>query len=186
MRFVKIMMVCMVLLFVSGNGYPAADKSVDFQLDVKKFQLENGMVFLVVERPATPQVACRLAVRAGSALEQVGKTGIAHLLEHMMFKGTKNFGTLDEAKDEKLQQQIESAYQAILSEQKKRLPDNKLIREKQAEMDKLRAQVQKIYVPQAFSSQLSKNGAVGVNAFTTKDQTQYMTSVPSDMLEQWS
>ena len=185
MRIVKIIMACLVLLFVSGNSYPAADVSVNIQLDVKEFQLENGMMFLVVERPATPQVAFRLAVRAGSALEHVGKTGIAHLLEHMMFKGTKNFGTLDVEKDEKLQKQIESAYQAILSEQKMRIPDDKLIREKRAEMDKLRAQVQKIYVPQAFSSQLSKNGAVRVNAFTTKDQTQYMTSVPSDMLEQW-
>ena len=185
MRFIKIIMFCLVLLFVSENGYPASDISVDIQLDVKEFQLENGMMFLVVERPATPQVACRLVVRAGSALEQAGKTGIAHLLEHMMFKGTKNFGTLDIERDEKLQEQIESAYQAILSEQNKRIPDDKLIRQKRAEMDKLRAQVQKIYVPQAFSSQLGKNGAVRVNAFTTKDQTQYMTSVPSDMLEQW-
>ncbi len=185
MRFVKIIKVCLVLLFLSGTVYPASDTSVNIQLDVKEFQLENGMMFLVVERPATPQVALRLAVRAGSALEQAGKTGIAHLLEHMMFKGTKNFGTLDVEKDEKLQKQIEAAYQAILSEQKKRIPDQKLIREKRAEMDKLRAQVQGIYVPQAFSSQLGKNGAVRVNAFTTKDQTQYITSVPSDMLEQW-
>jgi predicted Zn-dependent peptidase len=185
MRFVKIMNVCLLLLFLSGNSYPASDISANIQLDVKEFQLENGMMFLVVERPATPQVALRLAVRAGSALEQAGKTGIAHLLEHMMFKGTKNFGTLDVAKDQKLQKQIESAYQAILAEQKKRIPDQKLIREKRAAMDKLRAQVQKIYVPQAFSSQLGKNGAVRVNAFTTKDQTQYTTSVPSDMLEQW-
>ncbi|MGD8883781.1 MAG: pitrilysin family protein, partial [Desulfobacterales bacterium] len=67
----------------------------------------------------------------------------------------------------------------------KRNPDDKLISKKRAEMDKLRAEVQKIYVSQAYSSQLGKNGAVRVNAFTTKDQTQYMASVPSDMLEQW-
>ena len=102
-----------------------------------------------------------------------------------MFKGTQNFGTLDAARDAKLQQQIEEAYQSILSEQLKRSPDEKLIQKKRAEMEKLRAEVQKIYVPQAFSSQLGKIGAVGVNAFTTKDQTQYMASVPSDMLEQW-
>ena len=49
----------------------------------------------------------------------------------------------------------------------------------------MRLQVQKIYVPQAFSSQLGKNGAVRVNAFTSKDETQYFMSVPSDMVEQW-
>jgi predicted Zn-dependent peptidase len=159
--------------------------TVDIQIDVKEFQLENGMLFLVVERPATPQVAARLSIRAGSALEETGRTGIAHLLEHMMFKGTQNFGTLDVVKDAKLQQQIEAAYQSILNEQQKRSPDQKWIREKRAEMEKLRAEVQEIYVPQAFSSQLGKNGAVGINAFTSKDQTQYLASVPSDMLEQW-
>ncbi len=185
MRFVKIIKFGLLLLLLIGNACLASSSPVDIKLDVKEFRLENGMVFLVVERPATPQVACRLAIRAGSALEQSGKTGIAHMLEHMMFKGTKNFGTLDVAKDQKLQKQIEEAYQTILSEKQKRNPNPELIKEKRAEMEKLRAEVQKIYVSQAFSSQLGKNGAVGVNAFTTKDQTQYMTSVPSDMLEQW-
>ena len=52
-------------------------------------------------------------------------------------------------------------------------------------MDKLRLEVQEIFIPQAFSSQLGRNGAVGINAFTSKDQTQYIASVPSDMIEQW-
>jgi len=185
MRFTKIIKSGLLLLLLIGNVCLASSSRVDIKLDVKHFQLQNGMLFLIVERPTTPQVAARLAIRAGSSLEATGKTGIAHLLEHMMFKGTKNFGTLDIAKDQKLQEQIEEAYQAILAEQQKRNPDDKLIREKRAEMDKLRAEVQKIYVSQAYSSQLGKNGAVRVNAFTTKDQTQYMASVPSDMLEQW-
>ena len=185
MRFVKIVKFGLLLLLLIGNVCLASSAPVDLKLNVKEFQLENGMMFLVVERPATPQVACRLAIRGGSALEQSGKTGIAHLLEHMMFKGTKNFGTLDVAKDRKLQKQIEEAYQTILSEEQKRNPNPELIKEKSAEMEKLRTEVQKNYVSQAFSSQLGKNGAVGVNAFTTKDQTQYMASVPSDMLEQW-
>ena len=173
------------MLLLLANVCLASSSAVDLKLDVKEFELENGMLFLVVERPATPQVACRLAIRAGSALEQSGKTGIAHMLEHMMFKGTKNFGTLDVARDQKLQQQIEEAYQTILREKQKRNPNPELIEAKRAEMERLRAEVQKIYVSQAFSSQLGINGAVGVNAFTTKDQTQYMASVPADMLEQW-
>ncbi|MGD8524306.1 MAG: pitrilysin family protein, partial [Desulfobacterales bacterium] len=160
------------------------DSAVKLNLEVQEFRLKNGMLFLIVERHATPQVACRLAIRAGSALEKSGKTGIAHMLEHMLFKGTKNFGTLDHEKDGVLQKQIEAAYQAILREQEKRNPDRDKIDKKRAEMDALRAEVQQIYIPQAYSSQLGKNGAVGVNAFTTKDQTQYMVSVPSDMLEQ--
>ena len=181
-RFLLIPIV--ILIFFTGIGF-AQDSASSVQIDVKEFSLKNGMQFLIVERHTAPQVACRLAIRAGSALEDTGKTGIAHLLEHMLFKGTKNFGTLDPEKDETLQSKIEAAYQVILKEQKKRDPDKDLIRKKYQEMEALRQEVQKIYIPQAFSSQLGKNGAVNVNAFTTKDQTQYVMSVPSDMMEQW-
>jgi predicted Zn-dependent peptidase len=184
MHFLKTLLFSLLLL--ASSSFCMADNPASYiKMDVKEFHLENGMMFLIVERPTTPQVACRVAIRAGSALEETGKTGIAHLLEHMMFKGTKNFGTLDQKRDMELQGRIEAAYQAVLAEQGKRNPDQALIREKLTEMDRLRAEVQKIYIPQAFSSQLGKNGAVGVNAFTTKDQTQYIMSVPSDMLEQW-
>jgi len=174
----------LVLLAVPAVGLSQTGDSGP-QIEVKEFRLKNGMLFLVVERHTTPQVACRLSIRAGSALEEQGKSGIAHLLEHMMFKGTANFGTVDREKDQELQAKIESAYQAIAAEERKRNPDRELIRRKSAEMEKLRREVQAIYVPQALSSQLERNGAVGVNAFTSKDQTQYTASVPADMVEQW-
>ncbi len=112
MRLHKMLVLFIISLVFALNVHGAADTAYDLNIDVKEFQLENGLQVLVVERPATPQVACRLAIRAGSALEQAGKTGIAHLLEHMMFKGTKNFGTLDYKRDQQLQDQIEAAYQA--------------------------------------------------------------------------
>ena len=179
--------VLLTLLFAVTLSIPglAQDSPPRINLDVKEFRLKNGMLFLVVERHATPQVACHLSIRAGSALEEAGKTGIAHMLEHMMFKGTKNFGTMDPRRDQALQDQIEAAYQVILSEERKRTPDHSLIQAKRKEMERLRLQVQEIYVPQAFSSQLGMNGAVRVNAFTSKDETQYFMSVPSDMVEQW-
>ncbi len=185
MRLLKQFLLGCLLVILFSNPGPAGDAVADIKINVKDFQLENGMLFLIVERHTTPQVACSLAIRAGSALEEFGKTGIAHMLEHMMFKGTKNFGTQDVEMDNNLQERIEAAYQAILEEEHKRNSNETIIRQKRAEMDRLRAEVQKIYVPQAFSSQLGKNGAVGVNAFTTNDQTQYITSIPSDMLEQW-
>ena len=80
MRFVKIFKFGLLLLLLIANICLASSAPVDIKLNVKEFQLENGMLFLVVERPATPQVAVRLAIRAGSALEETGRTGIAHLL----------------------------------------------------------------------------------------------------------
>ncbi len=165
--------------------FSAAVNTHALTIDVKEFSLDNGMLFLVVERDTVPQVACRLSIRAGSALEDTGRSGIAHMLEHMMFKGTMNFGTLDPDRDRELQERIESAYQVVLQEKRSRHPDWELIRRKRGKMAQLRREVQEIFVPQAFSSQLEKNGAVGVNAFTSHDETQYMVSVPSDMLEQW-
>ena len=184
MRCFKPFLLGLFLLMLCLSPALGTDSGLQLNLDVKEFRLNNGMLFLVVERPATPQIAFRLAIRAGSALEESGKTGIAHMLEHMMFKGTKNFGTLDHKTDQVLQEEIEAAYQVVLEESKKREPDQQRINKKLAEMDELRREVQQLYVAQAFSSQLGKNGAVGVNAFTTKDQTQYLVSVPSDMIEQ--
>ncbi|MFH1618850.1 MAG: insulinase family protein, partial [bacterium] len=185
MRVLKVIVLVLSLLAFTGNICLAEDSVSKIKLDIKEFTLKNGMQFLIVERPTTPQVAGRIAIRAGSSLEEAGKTGIAHLLEHMMFKGTKNFGTLDVKKDRELQERIEDAYQMVLAEERKRNPNRAIIKEKLKEMNALRLEVQKIYVPQAFSSQLGRNGAVGVNAYTSKDQTQYLISVPTDMLEQW-
>jgi predicted Zn-dependent peptidase len=185
MRFIPRFLFAFFVVMAFHLPSPAAQNSLDVNLDVKEFYLENGMQFLIVERHATPQVACRVSIRAGSALEDSGKTGVAHMLEHMMFKGTKNFGTTDPEKDQRLQHKIEAAYQVILREEAERNPDQSLIRDKLAEMERLRLEVQEIYVPQAFSMQMSMNGAVGVNAFTSRDETQYFMSVPSDMTELW-
>jgi len=185
MRFIRFGMVFLVTALVAAGWASASESGVRLHLEAQEFSLKNGMLFLVVERPATPQVAVRLAIRAGSALEERGKTGIAHMLEHMMFKGTKNFGSTDFQKDAELQGRIDAAYDRVKAEQAKRNPDLEVIREKLAEMEQLRLEAQKLYIPQVFSSQLGKNGAVGVNAFTSQDQTQYVASVPSDMIEQW-
>jgi zinc protease len=83
-RFFLFSLLVLASVSISAVGDPAQLMN----LQVEEFTLQNGMMFLVVERHAMPQVACRLAVRAGSALEAQGKTGIAHMLEHMMFKGT--------------------------------------------------------------------------------------------------
>ena len=102
MRFFKAVLFSLLLL-ASPSLCMAKNPASYIKMDVKEFHLENGMMFLIVDRPTTPQVACRVAIRAGSVLEETGKTGIAHLLEHMMFKGTKNFGTLDQKRDMELQ-----------------------------------------------------------------------------------
>mgnify|MGYP000218161965 FL=1 len=171
------------VVFLALRGAFAAEALP--RIEVREFTLPNGMLFLVVERPAVPQVAVRLAIRAGSALEDAGRTGIAHLVEHMLFKGTRNFGSRDARRDAELQERIDAAYEELRAEEARRNPDPERIRRLREEMERLRGEAQPLYIPQVFSTQLGKNGAVGVNAFTNTDQTQYVASVPADMLEQW-
>ena len=103
MRRLKSFIFGLLLTALATSTCLAGNTSNEINLDIKEFRLKNGMMFLIVERPTAPQVACRIAIRSGSALEDSGKTGLAHLLEHMMFKGTKNIGTLDIKKDIELQ-----------------------------------------------------------------------------------
>lgn len=187
MRIIRNLVFCLVIAF-AFTGLCQAATSADVlkvQVNVESFMLPNGMTFLVVNRPDLPQVSCRLAVKAGSTFETRGNTGIAHMLEHMLFKGTKNFGTTDLKQDLELQKKIEAAYQLILNEQNKPNPDQAKIDKARAEMARLREQARNIFVPNVVFTQLGKNGAVNVNAMTSYDYTMYTADVPSDMLEQW-
>jgi len=183
-RLLKIALI-LIVFQTGGVPVPVVAETAATNIAVEQFKLANGMQFLVVERPAVPQISFRLAIRAGSALEGSGQTGIAHLLEHMLFKGTKNFGSTDWQADQRLQEEIDAAYQVIKAEQATRRPDQEVIAANRGKMTALRQKVQAIYQPQAFSSQLGKNGGVGINALTTRDQTQYTVDLPSDMAEQW-
>lgn len=187
MKTIRILVLCLVAALVAGglNSAFAAEPAAKVQVNVESFTLPNGMLFLVVNRPELPQVACRLSIKAGSTFESNGNTGIAHMLEHMLFKGTKNFGTTDLKQDLNLQRRIEAAYQLILHEQNKTNPDPAKIEKARADMASLREQARAIYVPNVVFMQLGKNGANNLNAMTSSDFTMYTADMPSDMLEQW-
>lgn len=187
MKTIRILVFCLAATMGLGgfNSAIAANPAAKVQVDVESFTLPNGMLFLVVNRPELPQVACRLTIKAGSTFESAGNTGIAHMLEHMLFKGTKNFGTTDLKQDLNLQRRIEAAYQQILYEENKPEPDQAKIALTRGEMADLREQARAIYVPNAVFMQLGKNGANNLNAMTSSDWTIYTADMPSDMLEQW-
>lgn len=187
MRIIRSMALCLAAALVAAGfcNTVFANATATVKVSVESFTLPNGMLFLVVNRPDLPQVACRLTIRAGSTFESAGNTGIAHMLEHMLFKGTKNFGTTDLKRDLELQKMIEAAYQSILSEQNKTAPNQAKIEQAQAQMAELREQARNIFVPNVVFTQLGKNGAININAMTSYDFTMYTSDVPADMLEQW-
>lgn len=156
----------------------------DLQLDVKEHELSNGLQVLVVERHDTPRVACRLAFSVGAVNEQEGRSGIAHLLEHMMFKGTRTLGTRDVDREQSLMAQID-AQMARIDALRGNDDDASQARTAalMARYHELLARQRDLTVSNEVGRVYQAAGATGLNAFTSYDRTVYTVEVPSNKLE---
>jgi predicted Zn-dependent peptidase len=154
---------------------------------VKEYTLKNGMKVLMVERHSSPTVALWVRYKVGSANELSDERGIAHLLEHMLFKGTKTIGTRNYAAEKPLMDQIEKTAQALMAEKLKRdKADKKKIEELTRKLAALEADENKYVLPNEYSQIYAKNGGLSLNAFTSRDTTAYMVNLPSNKLELWA
>jgi predicted Zn-dependent peptidase len=154
---------------------------------VKEFTLDNGLRFLVVEKPDAPVFAYAACVDAGGVCEVTGTTGIAHMFEHMAFKGTPSVGTSDFGAERKAMAATDAAWDAYRAEKNKRFEADStrlvgLLAAFRAEMER-----EKSYVVQNdFDRILETNGARNVNAFTATDFTCFVYSLPSNRAELWA
>ena len=162
--------------------------------------LANGMRLLMVERHDEPTIAGGWVAHVGSANERPGITGIAHLFEHMMFKGTPAIGTKDYAKDLEIIAAQEKVRELMRQEEKKMRaayrrgeiddllkPENKSARylELEKEFNQLITRQREILVKNEFDRIYTANGGSGMNAFTSEDKTGYFITVPANKLELW-
>jgi len=159
-------------------------------LDVRKVALDNGLRIYVVERPATPTFAAIYQFGVGGASDPKGKSGIAHLLEHMMFKGTTNVGTLDPEKEAPLMQRLSKLWQELHAElDKEDDPFQELDQEKieglRKEIEQVSAEQKKLIIKNEYDELMSRAGSVGMNASTGNDVTRYYIQLPANMLELW-
>lgn len=159
----------------------------NLEKQVKEFTLPNGLKFIVVERHNAPVFSFETMVNAGGADEQVGQTGIAHMMEHMAFKGTSVVGTKDWAREQPLLAAEETAYQALLAERHRgfKADTAKLAVLQKAfteAQDAARGQVES----NEFSRVIESAGAPDMNAETSDDVTRYFYSLPSNRLELWA
>ena len=179
------------LLFSAASFGAAPDLTA--QVPVETVQLGNGMRILLVERPAMTTVAAGWVVEVGSADEVPGSTGLSHLLEHLMFKGTRTVGTRDIEKEFVLldrEDQLQSELRELRSELSEAGSNRRTKLEKQiARSEEDLRQVQAEARAQArlgeFSLLYSRLGAVGLNAHTLRDLTFYYVTVPAEKLEAW-
>jgi len=175
------------LLSVLLSVLVAAQDMASFEKRITVNKLPNGLTVVILERPEAPVFSFFIHVDAGSTQDPLGKTGLAHMMEHMAFKGTDKIGTTNYAAEKIALERVEKAYAAYNEERHLRLGRNeeKVKQREKAWQDAIQ-DAQQYVKPNEFFEIAEKNGAEGVNAFTDVDETAYHYSMPVNRLELWA
>jgi len=164
---------------ISENGYTYETVTND-PLKMRLYTLDNGLkVYLSVNKDK-PRLQTCIAVKAGSTYDPAETTGLAHYLEHMLFKGTDKIGTIDWEKEQILLKLISDLYEKHLNTDS---PDEKI--EIYRQIDSISTLASKFAIANEFDKMISGIGAKGTNAFTSNEQTVYINDIPSNELERW-
>lgn len=149
-------------------------------LKTRIYTLSNGMkVYMSVYKNA-PRIQTMIAVKAGSKNDPANATGLAHYLEHMLFKGTDKFGTKDFAKEGALIKQVEDLYEVyrVTKDEKKR-------KEIYHQIDSISGLAAKYAIANEYDKMVAGIGAQNTNAFTSFDETVYINDIPNNQIENW-
>ena len=175
------------LFFITRDNYSAETNLAGNYLknNVVERRLKNGITVIMLNRGYSPTVALNITFRTGSVDESYRTSGAAHMLEHMLFKGTETFGTKDYSAERMINNRIEATGETI---DRLRLedPDNSLLPVLESDLKKLEEQRSAYSDSNPYDRLYSYNGGVGFNAGTSKDITSYVIQLPSDRLELWA
>ena len=164
-----------------------AQDLASFEKRVTMKTLSNGLTVIILRRPEAPVFSFFTMVDTGSAQDPLSKTGLAHMMEHMAFKGTPDIGTTDYAEEKVALAKVEETYAAYEAERIKRVGrDPQKLAQLQKEWQDAIAAADKFVIKNQFGEIVESHGGVGMNAFTTYDETGYMYSMPSNMIELWA
>ncbi|MFA4874076.1 MAG: insulinase family protein, partial [bacterium] len=158
--------------------------SFDLKKQVSEFSLPNGMKWLVVRRAEAPVFSGIVIVRAGGADEEKGKTGIAHMFEHMAFKGGSRLGSRDWSREMPLLDRIEKAGDELTA--LRGSGDKEKIAALSKELATLTREADEFQVKNEVWEVMMRNGAHDLNAYTSKDLTAYHASMPVTRLGLWA
>ncbi len=181
----------LMLILSLGLLVQAAAAAGEVTLDVKEKVLSNGMKILVVENHIAPVVSTHIRFRVGAVDERTGITGMSHFLEHMMFKGTKIFGTSNYEAELPLMAKMDSLATLLRGEKAKlRHPllkgSEERVKALRDEIAAVQAQQAKYIIKDELFETYLKNGGDGLNAGTHNNGTMYHVSLPSNHLELWA
>lgn len=157
------------------------------KLDVKEHVLKNGLKLLMLEKHDVPVVCVRINYKVGSVDERPGITGVSHLFEHMMFKGTKIFGTRDYSAEKSLLDREDELVMKIYAEKSNGASaDRKKTESLEKELEEVRKKLRDLVVKDEVFSLYLRHGASGLNAATSTDGTYYFCDLPANKLELWA
>ncbi len=159
-------------ILLAAVSSPAASASPF--LEPTRFTLDNGMTFLIVERPGRPLVAAVWAVRGGSASDPPGRRGLAHVVEHLLYAGSRTIGTRDWEEEAPLLRRWERLYEQS-------------VRRGAAAsgLERVEQRLAALQRPGAYAGVYTRAGALGIDAFTRHDSTAFQTLLPKEKIELW-
>lgn len=165
---------------------PATAWGFDISDRVTEYNLENGMKWLFVRRTQAPVFSGDVMVKVGGVDEKEGKTGLAHMFEHMAFKGGKRLGTMDFEKEKPILDAIEKVGQELADENLKARPDPSVVSNLTKKLGELQIEADRHQKKNEIWEIMQRNGAADLNAYTSKDVTSYHASMPSNKLKLWA
>ena len=180
------------MTMLMGQASWAEESSQSFGLADRVIErtLANGLTVLLVERHQVPVVSINVTFGVGGLDEQTGHTGVAHLYEHMAFKGTKTLGTKDYTQEQPLLEELDRLHDAIKQERDRLASEEKegsdRLEELQQQFRDTQARAVQWVVGNEMSLLYQRHGAVGLNASTGKDITRYTVSLPANRLPLWA
>lgn len=161
----------------AGYTYKYVDND---PLKVRFYTLNNGLTVILSPSHKKPRIQTYIAVKAGSKTDPATHTGLAHYLEHMLFKGTDKFGSLDWSQEKPLLDQIEKLYEEYNS-----TTDENQRKEIYAQIDKVSGEAAKFAIANEYDKMMAAMGARGTNAFTSFEQTVYTEDVPANAIDKY-
>lgn len=180
---------CAVALMVAAMAAQGAlgQDLKSFEQKITTKVLPNGLTLLVCERPDAPVFSYTTFIDAGDVNDPTGESGLAHMFEHLAFKGTSQIGTNDYPDEKIALEKVEKANDAYEAEYLKPVGrDPEKLEELHKAFLAAQAEAHKYVVPNEFTEVAQRNGATGLNASTGLDETMYFWSMPENKLELWA
>ena len=180
MKRLIIMAAAVIALLASCSQYKYETVSGD-PMEAKMYTLDNGLKVYMTVNKETPRIQTYIAVKVGGKNDPSETTGLAHYFEHLMFKGSEQFGTSDYAAEKPLLDEIEALFEVY------RTTEDEIERAAlYHQIDSISYLASDYFIPNEYDKLMSMIGAEGTNAYTSTDMTVYVEDIPSNQIENWA